>query len=102
MKIVRLCEDFKAPLIALVEDPDTATVKLLFVMTEERADDVLPRILAVQEVLERERPAGVQFKFIHRFATVEQIEACAAVDRLAGCEEALLQVFGLQVLEDWQ
>ena len=102
VEIVRLCEYVKAPLCAFVEDPDKSTLRLLFVMTEERAGEVMPRILAAREMLDRERPAGVQIKFVYRFATMDQIEACSALNRLAGHEEALLQVFGLKAEEDWQ
>jgi hypothetical protein len=95
-----ICKRVKAPLCAFVEQDGNC--KLLFVMPKEEADDVVPRILAVQEVLERTRPAGIHLSFIYRFEPPERIAAFCTVDRLSGTDEALRQIFQLEPDGDWR
>ena len=99
-EIISICNSIAAPMCVFSDGP--GWVKLLFIVTEVGASEVLARIQLVRQRIDESHIARTQFTLIHRFATMEQIEAYLALDRLSGTDEMLRQVFGLELEGEWR
>jgi hypothetical protein len=99
-EIFRICDFVAAPMCVFADGP--GWVKLLFVVTEAVAAEVLARIELVRRQIDAAHIASTKFTLIHRYAATEQIEASLSLDKLSGTDEVLRQVFGLELEEEWQ